>query len=192
MQRSTIANWKPDQPNTDFQADDLTKKLILLFIFEKMEIPLTEQSLSETIVINPTWLSYIDFREVLYQLNENRFVNRARNGNDLLYHLTPQGRGALSHFYTQIPASIREEITEYAKENRNRLKRSQEYVYDYYKNTDGTYMLLLRIKEQSTENLLEIRLKTDTRANAIKAASKWKEKAPLVYEAILHTLMDDN
>jgi len=179
-------------PNTDFIADDLAKKLILLFIFEKMEFPLTEQSLSETIVINPSWLSYIDYREVLYQLSESRFVHRTRNGSDLIYHLTPQGRQALSHFYTKIPASIREEITDYAKENRGRLKRSQEYIYDYYKNSDGTYMVLLRIKEQSTENLLEIRLKTGTRANAIRAAGKWKEKAPLVYEAILNTLIDED
>lgn len=175
-----------------FVADDMAKKLILLFIFEKMEFPLADASISEIVVLNPGWLNYIDFRDALYALCEAKFIHRSSQGNDPLFCLTQSGRACLSHFYTKIPASIREEITTYARDNKNRFKRSQEYTYDYFRNSDGTYTILLKIKEGgSIDNMLEVKLKVPTRAEAVKATSKWKERAPNVYEGILNILSNE-
>jgi hypothetical protein len=178
--------------NLDFVADDMEKKLMLLFIFEKMEFPLIDTSISEIIVANTSWMTYMDFRETLYQLCEARFVHRASHGGDSLYCLTPSGRGCLSHFYTKIPASIREEITAYANENKLRFKRSQEYTYDYFKNADGSYTIVLKIKESShSDSTLEVRLRAESRSTAKKTVTKWKDKAPIVYEGILNALMEE-
>ncbi|MCL2756100.1 MAG: DUF4364 family protein [Firmicutes bacterium] len=178
---------------TGFVADDMAKKLILLFIFEKMEFPLTDASISEVVVLNPSWLSYMDFRDALYVLGEAKFIHRSTSGTDPLFCITQSGRACLSHFYTKIPASIREEITQYSRDNKNRFKRSQEYTYDYFKNADGTYTILLKIKEGgSIDNMLEVRLKVSTRTEAVKATSKWKDRAPNVYEGILNILSDEN
>ena len=178
-------------PNTDFVADDMEKKLILMFIFEKMEIPLSDHSINEVIVSNPNWLNYIDFREALFQLISAKFVGRGKGKTDGMFYLTQSGRACLGHFYTKIPASIREEITTYAKNNRQRFKRMQEYGYDYYKNSDGTHTVFLKIKEGgNTENLLEVRIRVPTRSVAVAAASKWKDKAAVVYESIFNTLVD--
>ena len=48
---------------TYFVADEITRKIILLFIFEKMDIPLSENTLSEIIMSNPDLMSYMDYRE---------------------------------------------------------------------------------------------------------------------------------
>ena len=98
---------------------------------------------------------------------------------------------ALSNFYTKIPASIREEITNFAKTNRQKFKRNQEYTYDYFKNSDGTYTVALRIRDGATNNyLLEIRVKAATRGSAVRAAAKWKQSAPSVYEYVLNTMLE--
>ena len=178
--------------NTDFKADDMEKKIILLFIFEKMEFPLTDQSIGEIIVANSSWMNYMDFRDAIVNLVESKFIHRGRHGADALFHLTAQGRACLGHFYTTIPASVREEIMEYAKANKQRFKRNQEYTYDYFKNSDGSHTVLLRIKEYGNlENLLEVRMKVNTRSDAIKFANKWKEKAPHAYEALLNILSEE-
>jgi len=179
---------------TDFVPDELVKKLILMFIFEKMEIPLTDASISEIIMANPEWMTYMDFKDALYLLGESKFVYMASAGSETVFHLTQDGRNCLSHFFHKIPASIREEITHYARDNRTRFKRNQEYTYDYFKNSDGTYTVLLRIKDNhtSSENLLEIRLKTPTRGGAIKAANRWKDKAALAYDWINTSMVEDD
>ena len=177
--------------NTDFRADDMEKKLMLLFIFEKMEFPLTDNSLAEIIGFNPNWMNYMDYKEALYLLMESRFIHRTSHGSDCLFYITDMGRRCLAHFYTKIPASIREEITSYAKSNRSNFKRSQEYTTDYFANSDGTHTILLRIRENAAANLLEIRMKVPTRAIAKNATNKWREKAPSVYEAIFNTLIEE-
>ena len=177
----------------DFVADELVKKLILLFVFEKMEFPLTDASLNTIIVENPTWMNYMDFVEALFLLGENKYVYRKNAGSETRYHLTQDGRQALGHFFHKIPASIREEITTYARENRQKFKRKQEYTTDYFKNADGTHTVVLQIKDQNggSDNLLEVRIKTSTRAGAKKAASRWKDKAAYVYDSINHSLIED-
>lgn len=178
-----------DARNFDFVADEMVQKLILLFIFEKMEFPLTDASMSEIIMANPSWMNYMEYKDALFRLGESKFIYRASHGSDIAFGITQDGRMALAHFYIKIPASIREEITDFAKENRQRFKRNQEYTYDYFKNSDGTHTVVLRIKDSSAaDNLLEIRVKTTTRASAIRAANKWKNKAASVYETV-HSLM---
>jgi len=179
--------------NLDFVADDMDMKLMLLFIFEKMEFPLTDASISEIIVANPNWMSYMDFRTVVYQLVESRFLLRSSQGGDSLYAITQSGKSCLSHFYSKIPASIREEITNYSRENKQKFKRSQEYNYDYYKNADGTYTIVLRIKEHtSSESVLEVKMKVQNRSEAIRATSKWRDRAPQSYEALYNVLISDD
>jgi len=181
----------PVDRNFDFVADEFVKKLIMLFAFEKMEIPLTDTSIDAIVSANPSWMTYMDCKEVLFQLQESKFIYRAAHGNDAVFGLTQDGRMALSNFYTKIPASIREEITDFAKVNRQKFKRNQEYTYDYFKNSDGTYTVALRIKDTpSNDYLLEIRIKAATRASAVRAANWWKEKAPSIYEYIHNTMLD--
>lgn len=181
-----------DDRNYDFVADELVKKLILLFIFDKIEIPLTDASISEIIMSNPSWMTYMDFKDALYQLGESKFIYRTSAGAETNFQITQDGRHCLAHFFTKIPASVREEITNYAKLNRNRFKRNQEYTYDYFKNNDGTHTVYLRIKDHNvaTDNLLEIRLKTPTRSGAIKAANRWKDKAAQVYDWVNNTMIE--
>jgi hypothetical protein len=174
-----------DERNYDFVADEMVKKLILLFIFDKMEFPLTDASISEIVMANPSWMTYMDSKDALFNLQESKFVFRARAGSDTAFGITQDGRMALSHFYTKIPASVREEITDFAKDNRQKFKRNQEYTYDYFKNSDGTHTVVLKIRDSgANESLLEIRVKTPTRASAVRAAARWKDRAPMIYENI--------
>lgn len=171
-----------------FVPDDMGKKLILLFIFEKMEFPLTDTSITEIIMQNPKWLDYMEFKNALYLLIEAKFLVRDRLGSEMLYTLTQSGRGCITHFYQKIPASIREDITAFATEERPKFKRKQEFTYNYTKNRDGTWLVTLWIKEHLTENLLEINLKVPTKADAVRMTQSWREKAALVYESIVSAL----
>jgi hypothetical protein len=169
----------------DYVADEIVKKLILLYIFEKMEFPLTDESINEIIAAHPDWMTYMDFREALFMLIDNKFVYRTTAGSETCFAITQDGRGALGHFYQKIPASIREQIIEFTRENRQRFRRRQEYTWDYFRNGDGTYTVILRIRDQTAgDNMLEIRFKTDTRAGAKSAAAKWRDRAVSVYETI--------
>ncbi len=75
-----------DERNYDFVADEMVKKLILLFIFEKMEFPLTDATISEIIMANPSWMTYMDYKDALFLLTESKFIYRTAHGSDAFGH----------------------------------------------------------------------------------------------------------
>ncbi len=174
----------------DFIADSTVNKLILLFVLDKMEIPLTENSIVAITTSRNSWLNYMDCKDVLWQLIEVGFVYKTVDKtSESRYNITYEGRNCLSHFFLKIPSSLREEITAFAKNNRMNFKRAQEYVGDYYKNPDGSHTAVLRIRDPlEPQSLFEIKLKLPTRHSAIIAVKKWKDKAPKIYENIYELL----
>lgn len=177
----------------EFSQDSTVSKLILLFILEKMEIPLTENSIIDICTSRNDWLNYMECKDVLYQLIEANFVYKSGTGNtsEERYNITYEGQNCLEHFYERIPAELREQISEYAKENKVSFKRSQEYVSDYFKNNDGSYTVVLKIRSSLVNvSLFEMKLKTPSRQNALEACKNWREKAHLVYEYIYESLVN--
>ena len=176
----------------DFEQDNTIQKLKLLFILEKMEIPLTENNIIDLCTSSNDWFTYLDLKEAMYQLLDVKFIceNKIEN-EETRYSITFDGRNCLSHFYFRIPKDTREKITAYAQENRMNFKRSQEYVSEYSKNPDGTYSVTLKIKEPIlTSTLLQIKLKAPNRASAVEATKRWTDKAPAIYENIYDNLLD--
>ena len=49
--------------STQFVPDETENKLILLFILDKMEIPLTENSIMDIATSRNNWLSYMDCKK---------------------------------------------------------------------------------------------------------------------------------
>ena len=178
----------------EFEQDNTIQKIKLLFVLEKLEIPLTENNIIDICTSSNNWFSYLDLKEALIELVEVGFIceNKVQN-EETRYTITLDGRDCLSYFYFRIPKDIREKITAYVQENRMSLKRSQEYVAEYEKNErDGSYTVTLKIKEPVlTNSLLTIKLKAPNRKAAVEATKKWPNKAPQIYENIYEHLLDE-
>ena len=81
--------------STQFVPDETENKLILLFVLDKMEIPLTENSIMDITTSKNSWLSYMDCKDILWQLVNAKFVYYEQNPNnkeDGLYSITAEGR----------------------------------------------------------------------------------------------------
>lgn len=177
----------------NISADSTVCKLIVLCLLEKIEIPLSENSILEICSSRNNWINYMECKEVLYNLKQVGFIYSIdKNEEEARFSITIEGRNCLSHFYKRIPHQMRDEIADFAKKNRLLLKRSQEYLADYEKVDDGSYNLSLRIRSpQESENTFKIELKAPSRASAIEACKLWKEKAPQIFEAVYENLIDE-
>lgn len=168
-------------------SDPMICKLILLFTLDKMEFPLTENTILDICYYRNNWLSFIDCTEYLYKLVESNLVYKTegRDG-EVRFNITYDGRNCLSHFYMKIDSSLREQITEYTKANRMHFKRSQEYVSTFFKSEDGSFIVVLKIRSDGyqEEPLFEIKIKAPSRQCAIDACKKWQENAHSAYENI--------
>ena len=127
------------------QGETSINKLILLFVFDKMESALSERTLVDMCATSNDWINYMDCVMMISQLLEDGFICTVETNDDTLYTITPDGRSCLANFYINIPKSVREEIAVFVKNNSAKYRNRQECKSDYYQNKDGTYTVFLRI-----------------------------------------------
>ena len=112
-----------------------TSKLIILYFFDQMEVPLKETIVNDIFSEHSNWIPYTEYRSCFTELlKQNLLYNAASKTADPRYSITAAGREGLSYFYTKIPMSVRDEISSVIKKNRLSYKKKQEYLADYYKN----------------------------------------------------------
>ena len=170
-------------------GDSSLNKLIVLFVFDKMEAPLSENTVLDMCCSSNNWITYMDCRPLLKQLKELGWICDIGSGSDPLYAITPDGRVCLANFYVKIPVSLREQISSFVKQNKTKYRVKQECVADYYMNRDGTYTVYLKILEPS-QPLMELKFVVPNRRTARDIYKKWSDKANGVYSAIYDNLVD--
>ena len=125
-------------------------KLILLYALDKMEVALQESVILDMVTEN-NWLNYMDCKVALTDLIKNNMItNVATKGCNPRYAITSDSREGLKHYFVEIPSSLRENIAEIIKLNKIKYRKKQDYFSDYYKNTDGTYTVVLKIESTNT------------------------------------------
>ena len=175
----------------NFKPDTMQSKLILLYVFDKIEIALTEHTIMDICWSKNNWLNYMEIVDILPQLIEMKFVNKTKDAdNEERFLITDLGRNCLEHFYSQIPEKLRDEITLFCKDNRMELKRSQEYVASFLKINDDTFVSNLKIKDINETNTIDIKIKFNNRNQAVNACKIWKKNAPFIYENLYENLID--
>ena len=167
----------------DLSDNTTINKLILLYVFDKMGMPLLQNTVLDLCSNSNTWINYMESIECLRELLHVEFLYKTTNDRNDYYCITPAGRACLESFYTHIPASTRNDVSEYIKNHRINFKRAQEYFRAYYKNDDGTYTVHLKIIDPMRTNL-DIKLNVANRTTAKSVANKWSENAADVYYSL--------
>ena len=172
------------------QGETSVNKLILLFVFDKMESSLSEQVIVEMCTARNNWLNYMDCMELIPKLLDDGFICVSSVSEDgPLYTIASDGRDSLNNFYITIPKSIREDISSYVKNNSGKLKKRQGCKADYYQNKDGTYTVFLKILAPS-QPMLELKFVIPDKKTAQQIYKNWERKSSDLYSAIYETLVD--
>ena len=172
------------------QGETSINKLIILFVFDKMESALSKRTILEMCCSSNTWLNYMDCVELLPRLLDDGFLcSIASHDDEPMYTITSDGRESLNNFYINIPKSIREEISVYIKKNSRKLRNRQECKSDYFQNVDGTYTVYLKILAP-VQPMLELKFVVPDKKSAQNIYKNWESKASELYSAIYDTLVD--
>lgn len=164
-------------------------KLIILFVFDKMESALSERTIVDMCSTSNSWMGYMDCVNVIHKLKDDNFICVVGEDDDTLYTITPDGRESLANFYINIPKSVREEISQFVKKNSARYRNRQECRSDYYQNKDGTFTVALKILAP-VQPVLDLKFVVPDKKTAKAIYKKWEEKAADVYSVIYENLCD--
>ena len=182
-------DYVQEQFGANQSLDSKVQKLVILFVFDKMAIPLAETTLLDICSADNNWLTYMECKQYLAELLDTNLVYRLPK-SDML-NITQDGVSCLSLFFTRIPSSIRDEIVQYAGlcAFGRTEKDGEELFGDYSKNADGTYTVIMRINNDIT-TLMELKLVVANRQLAKYLYKSWVDKASTTYSIIYDNLLE--
>lgn len=161
-------------------------KLIILYILDRMDFPITNTELTRFIV-DKEYCDYITINQTLEDLIEDEYVAVEHSHNSYLYRITPSGKETLSFFYTRISVAIRDDIDTYLSEKEYQLREMVATTADYYEAKKNEFVVELRVVERDSE-LVHINLLVTSAAEADLICSRWKECSADVYGYLISTL----
>ncbi len=162
-------------------------KLIILYMLEKLDFPLTNAQISE-FILEQGYTNYFTLQQAISEMVEAGFVREENTHNRTLYHLTEDGAQTISFFKDNISSAIRNDIDKYMKEKNYELKNEVSVKADYYKNTSKEWTVRCQITEQET-TLLDLSLTVPTETEAVNVVNNWNRKNQELYALIMQNLL---
>ena len=172
--------------------EDIKSKLLIMFILEKLEMPINYEVLLQMCSFDNDWIPYLCLSQYVNELSNAGFIIRhadENNPRDYVLSLSEDGKVCLSHFYKEIYKSIRDDVTAYIRNNRMLYRKKQEFSCNFNRLDDGTFHVVCEVKDRDMQ-VFEINFNVPTFAKAIAIKNKWQSKAPDFYKAYTDLLID--
>ncbi|MCF6466027.1 DUF4364 family protein [Clostridium sp. Cult2] len=164
-------------------------KLLLLYIIDKSEKPLTNDKITEFVLKN-NYMNYFLIQQYLSELVKSNFIEYLAEEDTKVYHILDKGKATLSYFEDRIHRNIKEEITnEFIKIKENEIKATQ-VLCEYFQKDDSQFMVNLKLVENDS-TLFSLYINVATAKQAEKICDTWKNNTENIYKNVLNMLVDE-
>lgn len=162
-------------------------KLIILYMLNKVDFPLTNSQISE-FILDKGYTTYFKLQQALSELSEADLLREETSHNRTLYHLTEDGAQSIQYFKNKISRPIQEDIDNFLSEKQYDLKNEVAVKADYYRNTAREYSVRCQVLENQ-EPLIELTLSVPSENEAETIANNWQKKNQEVYAWLMSQLL---
>lgn len=169
-------------------AEALTQyKLIVLYMLDHVDFPLTNTQISNFILENE-YTTYFTIQQAISELLTAELIRGESTHNNTCYHITPAGRETLSYFPDKISDAIKADVLSYFAENKIQLKQEISIVADYYKTTSQEFAARCQIREKD-RSLIDLTITVSTKEQAEAICSNWSQQSEDVYGYLMDLLV---
>ena len=168
---------------------EILYKLIIMHMLNRVDFPLTNSQVAQFFLENE-YTNYFSVQKALSELIEDGFVSSHVNRNTSYYHLSSEGRESIKFFENKIPNPIIDDVDMFLINNKYALRNEVGTVSDYYRATNGDYIVHCQVKE-GDGTLIELNIAAPDRETASKMCATWEEKdvAQEIYQFVLTKLI---
>ena len=124
-------------------------------------------------------------------MRDQKLVVEKTSRNRTYLELTDEGREALRFFITEINPAIIQQVDDFLKKNRIRLRNESSILADYLKRTSGEYEAHLMAKENG-EAIIDLKLAVPTEEMAAFVCDRWQKESQTIYQYLVDRLLTDS
>lgn len=162
-------------------------KLIVLYMLEKVDFPLTNGQISE-FILDKGYTSYFTLQQAISEMVESGFIREEATHNRTMYHLTEEGTDTIQYFKSNISPAIRREIDTFISEKAYELKNEVAVKSDFYPNNANEYSVRCQIFEGAAA-LIDLTISVPTKDEAETVANNWNRRHQEIYAQIMANLL---
>lgn len=162
-------------------------KLIVLYMLDKVDFPLTNGQISE-FILDKEYTTYFTLQQAISEMVEAGFIREESTHNRTLYHLTEEGTSTIQYFKTNISSTIRQEIDTFLDEKAYELKSEVGVRADFYPTNNGDYHVRCQIYEGESP-LIDLTLSVPSKEEAVSMANNWTKRHQEIYAQIMMNLL---
>lgn len=168
-------------------ADSYTLyKLILLYMLDNLDFPLTNSQISE-FILEKGYTDYFTLQQTIYDLQSSDLIQSENVRNSTRYFITEAGRETISMFSSKLSSAIKDDIMAFFASKKYQLRKEIDLQADYYP-IDKEYMVHCQIKEKKS-TLLELKLNVVTKEQAVYICDHWQKDSEEVYNYLIQKLL---
>ncbi|WP_026896206.1 DUF4364 family protein [Clostridiisalibacter paucivorans] len=164
-------------------------KLILLYILDKLDPPITNTELTQFILENSN-INYFLVQQYLSELINANFIHVVTVDDNENYKLSDLGKKTLYYFLDRVPASIKSNIDKKHKERKIEKIKETQIKGNYYKKNDSEYIVNLKVIENNI-TLFSLSLNVVSNKQAKLICKNWKENPQYIYKEIFDMLIKE-
>ena len=162
-------------------------KLMNLYMLKQVNFPLTNAQLTNFFTEHE-YTTYFTLQQALNELEDAGLIHKEPSHNSTRYEITREGEETLNFFGKNISPAIVNDMDQYLKENKFRLREEVGTSADYYKATGQDYIVHCEVREGKTV-LIRLDLALPDKEQAETMCSNWKEKSQEIYSFAMKTLL---
>ncbi|MCX7711622.1 MAG: DUF4364 family protein [Clostridia bacterium] len=162
-------------------------KLILLYIIDKINIPINNLQITKIILEN-RYMNYFLLQQFLNELCENNLLSSAENDGKAFYTITPSGKQTLSYFVNLIPVGIKKRIDDSFAFLKKRIKNDTYITADYTPESENEYIVSCKVCEDDF-SLIDLEIMVGTKNDARSICENWKKHSQQIYSEIIQSLI---
>lgn len=169
-----------------FQESFTLYKLIILYMLDKVTFALTQAQIS-SFILDKGYTNYLTIQQAIAELSQNNLVIQKTTFNRTQLVITKEGRDTVEYFNNRISDAIKNDIADFFRENKVKIKEELSIQSYYDKSHNGEYEACLIAKDKGND-LLTIKMTVPTETMAEDVCTNWQKKNQEIYKKLTELL----
>lgn len=164
-------------------------KLLLLYIFYKIKLPISNIQITQIILEN-NFINYFTLQQYITELVSSDLIKPTEQEGKHRLIITKKGSNVLSLFKGRISDKKIQLIDNYLKAHLENIKKELTISADYTIENNNNYLVNLTASEGNF-TLIDIKLSVASNNQARNLCTKWRNNPSDLYNKIINLLIND-